>query len=296
MMRAIGISLLTFLAATFLFAPVVQAQEIRIAAWNLEHLDDTEEAGCVGRTSDDYAGLVEQAAALDADIVAFQEVENEFAAARVFPAEIWDVVVSMRPPPKNQRKCWRKEATLGHLATGFAIRKGLKWSRNEDLRALDGGSPTQRWGTDITIADVGHELRLLSVHLRSGCWGAAQDADSDRADTCATLRTQMLQLNAWADARRREGAAFVILGDFNRRLALPDDWAWRLLSPPNEPLLLLTEGEATSCDPRFSAYIDHLVAGGGAETMVVANSFREAPRFGQHPDHCAVSAEFTLGQ
>ena len=35
----------------------------------------------------------------------------------------------------------------------------------------------------------------------------------------------MLGLKAWIDARRREGAPFAILGDFNRRLALPGDWA-----------------------------------------------------------------------
>lgn len=89
--------------------------------------------------------------------------------------------------------------------------------------------------------------------------------------------------------------AFVILGDFNRRLAVPGDWAWRLLSPPSARLHLATSGLVTRCDPRFAELIDHLVAGGGAEAMLVSGSTRELPRHGSHPDHCAVSASFRIG-
>ena len=88
---------------------------------------------------------------------------------------------------------------------------------------------------------------------------------------------------------------FVILGDFNRRLTLEGDWAWRLLSPSPAALRLLTEGVPFQCDPRFPAFIDHMVAGGGAEAMMVAGSFREARQRGAHPDHCAISAVFRVG-
>ena len=52
------------------------AADLRIAAWNPEHLDDTDGAGCVGRPGADYAALVRQIEELDADIAALQEVEN----------------------------------------------------------------------------------------------------------------------------------------------------------------------------------------------------------------------------
>ena len=104
----------------------------------------------------------------------------------------------------------------------------------------------------------------------------------------------MLILRDWADARRREGTAFVMLGDFNRRLAFAGDWAWRILSPPSAALRLATAGQAARCDPRFSHYIDHLVLDGSAAGMVVKNSFHERPRHGPHPDHCAVSVKFAL--
>ena len=283
--------------AILALAPPGFAAELRIAAWNLEHLADADGEGCVGRTGADYEAIARQAAALNADVVALQEVENAAAVRRVFPASDWDAVVSSRPPIGNPRRCWdRREARLGHLATGFAVRRGIAWTRDADLTVLGGNDAFQRWGTGVTVTAGGRKLRLLSVHLRSGCWGAEQDRDAKRAKACTVLRAQMRHLRNWIDARNAEGEAFVILGDFNRRLALPGDWAWRLLSPSSAPLYLLTEGVGARCDPRFPAFIDHLVAGGGTDAMSVPGSFREAPRRGPHPDHCAVSAVFRLGR
>ncbi len=104
----------------------------------------------------------------------------------------------------------------------------------------------------------------------------------------------MLILKGWADARRQDGTVFVILGDFNRRLAVSGDWAWQILSPPTARLHLATAGQITRCDPRYNQYIDHLILDDGAADMVVENSFRERPRHGRHPDHCVVSVEFSL--
>ncbi len=273
------------------------AGDLHIAAWNLEHLDDSDGEGCVGRNGADYAVLARQVEELEADIVAFQEVENAAAAHRVFRASEWHIEMSGRPPMQRSRACWgNPEARLGHLVTGFAIRRGVAYRRNGDLEVLDEADAFQRWGTDITILEGISELRLLSVHLKTGCWGRKQDRDNGRRETCATLRAQIGHLKTWADARRAEGMPFVILGDFNRRLALPDDWAWAALSPPPAPLVLLTGDVPFRCDSRYPAFIDHLVAGGGAEAMLVDGSFREWPRRGPHPDHCALSAVFRIGR
>ena len=296
-MRIAAALLLPAFLALSLPAVVGHAGEVLIAAWNLEHLSDTEGEGCVPRTSADYDAIARQVAVLDADIVAFQEIENEAAARRVFRPPRWEVAVSSRPPLGRSRACWdRPGGRLGHLATGFAVRRGIAWHRNEDLAVLGRGNAFQRWGTDITVGVDGRELRLLSVHLRSGCWGARQDRDVGRSEGCAVLRAQVAILKNWADSRRAEGAAFVILGDFNRRLAVRGDWAWALLSPPSAPLRLATAGLVTGCDPRFTELIDHLVPGGGAEAMLVQGSVRELHRHGTHPDHCAISALFRMGQ
>lgn len=285
------------LMGLILAAPAVFADDLRIAAWNLEHLDDDDGAGCVGRSAGDYAALARQIEELDADIVAFQEVENAAAAHRVFPASGWHVEMSRRPPEERSRACWGKPgARLGHLATGFAVRRGIAWRRNADLEAPGAGGAFQRWAADMTVMAGGRQLRLLSVHLKTGCWGARQDREERSRETCTVLRGQIERLKGWADARRTAGEAFVILGDFNRRLALAGDWAWRILSPPPAPLLLLTGGVPFRCDPRFPAFIDHMVAGGGAEAMAVKGSFRETARRGPRPDHCAISAVFRLGE
>jgi len=265
---------------------------LRIAAWNLEHLDDTDAEGCAPREPADYDAIAARVTELALDIVAFQEVENEAAAHRVFPASEWHVEVSSRPDTGPGRACWHQPGQrLGHLATGFAIRRGIAYHRNADLEALGEASSFQRWGTDVTVTAGRQNLRLLSVHLASGCWGVENDGDEQ---TCTVLRGQMNQLKTWADARRAEGSAFVILGDFNRRLAVRGDWAWQILSPPSAPLGLPTAELTTQCDPRFTEFIDHLVLGGGAEALLAPGSVHEWPRQGEHPDHCAVSADFQL--
>ena len=245
----------------------------------------------------EYEKLARQCAAEGLDHVQF--------LARLVELELIDrerrlverrIEMSSRPATGNSTRCRnRPSARLGHLATGFAIRRGIDYRRNTDLKALGMGKGFQRWGTDITVSRGGRQLRLLSVHLTSRCWGAGEDRTRKRRRICDTLRGQMSHLKDWADARRAEGTPFVILGDFNRRLALKGDWAWRLLSPPRAPLRLLTSRARSHCDRRYPAFIDHLVAGGGAEGMLVPGSFRELPRRGPHPDHCAISAALRVG-
>ena len=272
------------------------ADEFRIGAWNMEHLNDDGDEGCIERTDEDYDVMSRQMIKTGGDILAFQEVENAAAAHRVFPASIWNIEISERPPEKKTTTCWdRPTARLGHLATGFAIGNDIVYRRNGDLKALGADNRFQRWGTDVTIIKNGGRLRLLSVHLRTGCWGAEQDVQDRSAEACKTLRRQIEQLKLWIDRRIGEGMAFVILGDFNRRLTVPEDWAWEILSPPDVPLHLLTMGISSQCDPRYTDFIDHMVAGGGAEAMIVPNSFIELPKSGPHPDHCAISALFRIG-
>ena len=283
------------LLSALVFAVPSHAGDLRVAAWNLELLNDTDMEGCVPRAAADYDALARRVAELGADIVAFQEVENAAAAQRVFPAADWHIEISSRPSTGPGPACReRPDAHLGHLATGFAVRRGIAYRRAVDLADLADGNPFLRWGADITVTDGGRELRLLSVHLVSGCWGVEQDRDERRTETCTVLRGQMLHLKAWADARRAEGVGFVILGDFNRRLAVPGDWAWDVLSLPSALLHLPTSDLVYGCDPRFREFIDHLVVGGEAVSMLVPGSTREVPPQGLHPDHCAMAADFVL--
>src|SRR5687768_8383750 len=82
-----------------------EPEAIRLATWNLEHLSADDGKGCRPRTDADYAVLRKHADRVGADVVAFQEVENTAAAARVFPADRWAVVMSGRPDSGRQSTC-----------------------------------------------------------------------------------------------------------------------------------------------------------------------------------------------
>ena len=145
---------------------------------------------------------------------------REWARRKGVPAGMADEM-SARPPTGKSARCReRPSSRLGHLATAFAVRRGISYRRNSDYRALGFRNPSQRWGVDMTVRQDGRQLRLLSVHLISGCWGARQDANAKRRRICDTLHDQIRHLKSWADARRSEGTPFVILGDFNRH------WPW----------------------------------------------------------------------
>ena len=279
----------------FLAAHPRSAPALTLAAWNLEHLNAASHVGCVPRRDADYEAIRAQVARLGPDLVAVQEVENETAAARVFPAADWQVVLSSRPEVGQRAPCReRPDQRLRHQATGFAIRTGVAFRRNPDLSSLANSNPDIPWGTDITIRQ-GAGLRLLSVHLVSGCWGAAQDRDAERSAICETLWLQVGALKSWVEARQAENIPYAILGDFNRRLALDGDWAWRVLSSARFGLHLATAGLPTSCDPRYTALIDHIVVSSDLVGRIVSDSIREIPRLGDHPDHCAILLRLRLG-
>ena len=267
---------------------LAEANDLRIAAWNLEHLNDEHGEGCVERTEEDFDAIARRIEALDADLVAFQEVENEAAARRVFDPGKWNVVMSSRPPTGERQECWgRPEGRLQRQATGIAVRRSVAFRRGTDVAALALGNPHLRWGTHIVVGRGDRRLHVLSVHLKSGCWGALQDEQGREA--CAILRDQVRALGAWIDERRRAGERFAIAGDFNRRLAIPGDWVWNALSPETHPLELTTAGYPSHCDSRYPDYIDHIVLGGPSGPIGKAGSFREEARDGPHPDHCPLS-------
>ena len=273
-------------------AGVVQAKDyFSVAAWNLEHLNEQSGNGCVQRTDADYGRIADQIRNMKADVIAFQEVESESAASRVFPDTEWTIVVSDRPNTTGVgRECrGMKGQHLRHLATGIAIRSGLNHIDHPDLSAL-GIDGSQRWGTDVTVEFGIARVRFLSVHLASGCWGSEQDRNSSRARVCSTLRRQIGVLSQWMQSRAEAGEDFIVLGDFNRRLALADDWAWNRLSTTETQARLITELLPARCDSRYKALIDHLVASEMLANRVIMDRLVERPRQGNHPDHCAIQA------
>jgi hypothetical protein len=177
---------------------------------------------------------------------------------------------------------------------GFAIRKGIGFRRNPDLRALGVGDPDLRWGVDVTL-ELPRPIRLLSIHLKSGCNVGRDESDRD----CTVIFRQADVLEQWIDARVRAGEDFAVLGDWNRRTAVAGDQFIAIVSdddPPGGRLIMTNAGRRTSCIARFRDFIDHIAIGVRAHGRIVPNSFAEYAYPGlreeQYPsDHCPSSVE-----
>ena len=268
----------------------VNSAELKLATWNLEWLtaksagDPVLPADVMPKQEADIALLAGYAARLAADVIAIQEVDGPAIAARVFPPDRY--TIHMTRDPVVQR-------------VGLVVRRGIAYTANPDLVALVPAPEARhplRSGADITLHLPGGFLRILAVHLKTGC----REAPLNRSNrpSCETLRQQVPALQGWIAKRRQEGVPFVILGDFNRWM----DGRDALLAALREaaPLARATEGLTSPCWSG-GAFIDHILAGGAAaawmqpETLRVM-TYRETGREwkARLSDHCPVSVKFQI--
>jgi endonuclease/exonuclease/phosphatase family metal-dependent hydrolase len=115
---------------------------------------------------------------------------------------------------------------------------------------------------------------------------------------CLTLRDQAAPLRDWIAARGREGAAFVLMGDFNRWMDGRDAFYAGLTT--NGPLARADMGQHSPCWGG-SGFLDHIIAGGPARGWLRPDSLRvlvyretEAEWKERLSDHCPISARFDL--
>ena len=262
---------------------------ITIATWNLEHLAQANGTGCRPRADPDYQELRDHVIRLNADVIALQEVENEQAAARIFPADQWIVVMSKRPETARSGTCREAPSqAIRRQAVGFAIRRGIPFTRNNDVSDLGLGDPDLRWGVDVTL-NLPTPIRLLGVHLKSGCNAGRDPSDKD----CEISFRQAPIVEDWIDARARSDEHYAVLGDWNRRTGLANDAFLAMISdddPSAGRIIMTNAGRRATCIARYADYIDHIAIGVAAQTRLVPGSFREY-RYGNDEkrfpsDHC----------
>ncbi|WP_338760364.1 HAD family acid phosphatase [Massilia sp. METH4] len=245
------------------------------------------------RVAADFDALADVARRLPADVVALQEVDGPEAAATVF-REGWQLACFIsRPNPQK---------------VGFAVRTGIPYACNPELKELDIDGAT-RAGADITLyPGTPHAVRLLAVHLKSGCF-AGSLAEAPAFPPCAGLRKQVPVLERWIDARAAENVRFAVLGDFNRRLELDavmdagndearPDAVFNALSdgrPKGAVLLRATAGQAhVRCSPldrHAPAAIDNILVSRSLAALgrlTYARIPYDGATAARHkfPDHC----------
>ena len=270
--------LLVFLAQAF---PVsANAAEIKLASWNIYWLT-SEDPNHHRRKVGDYVKLTRYAKDLDVDVIALQEVDTGFVR-KVFPLQQYRIELSRRNDARQR--------------TGFAIRKGIRYRRLPDYRALS-TKWGLRYGTVIEVEVGGRKIDLMSVHLKSGCY----DRDLDRPGTgsCLDLKSQVRPLESWIDRRLERGRAFVLLGDFNRRMDQRRDDLWQFIADGNpKPIYRVNAGRKPRCwNGRFAEFIDHILVGPIAEKAVKPHSFEELTYSESNyyrwrkrlSDHCPIS-------
>ncbi|WP_271518967.1 HAD family acid phosphatase [Bradyrhizobium sp. CCBAU 53380] len=290
-------SFLTVTAALAIAMWAGEAAALKLASWNMEHLADGDGEGCRPRKPADYLDLKRHADKLNADVVAVQEVENEQALARVFDPEHWSLEIARNPDQQDARPCsGMADKFIITQRTGFAVRKALKYSRNPDLIALDiGNGNRHRYGVDITL-EAGVPLRLLSVHLKSGCpTGSPGGGDDD----CPILFDQQKVLKKWVDDRGKDGIPFVLLGDFNRRLQAEEQF-WAGLDAPDDPSrdlsLSVKRDTVARCQAAFPQFIDFIIFNPASLALFKAESFQELvyDAATAASDHCPIAVELMV--
>jgi endonuclease/exonuclease/phosphatase family metal-dependent hydrolase len=223
---------------------------IRIAAWNIAHFGLPGE-GCIPRTDGQIAAIRDYVRTLNVDVVSFQEVASQAAAEAVFPPGEWRLFVSRRVYDQPQPQCRQDPTrTMGHMRTGFAVRRHLDATVRPELATLGDtafGPNEEPHGVDIVLRLGSESVRILSVHLTSGCAREAADA----GPSCAALFSQAPALRSWIEAREGAHEAWLIAGDFNRVWSNPDSFWTEALGARQSAVQVISS---------TTGRVDHLIA------------------------------------
>lgn len=268
------------------------AEPLTISSWNIEWLSTNE---AVNKFSDkreqaDFDKLGTYFQSLNADVVAFQEVDDVNAIQRV-AGDQYQILMSDRALPKNSNHQFKEV----NQYTGFAVRKGVALTDYADFPLETTSNSKLRFASYIVIETETKPIHMLSVHLKAGCSGAYK---SNR--DCSRLKEQAQQLNKWIKQRERNNEDYAILGDFNHNLAYSRDWMWKELTQYTDAQLATRKTRA-DCKVRskrnnhrthqFRSVIDHIVVSESLNTDPAKQQVFKTQDVLDYKlsDHCPVS-------
>ncbi len=277
-----ALSLYAAALAAALTVPPAQGRDLKFATWNVSALlaegADTAGGGGLGE-----AALAGYLRALDPDVIAIQGIGWRTASGLL----------------ERERYAWHGAAGTGWQRVGIAVRRGIAFTVNPDVTALELDASARRHpgsGADITLDLGGITLRVLAVDLAVGC----RDGPLGRFDrpACEVLREQALATQAWIDLRVAAGEAFVMLGAFGREMGPRDPFLALLVKPT--PLVRATEGRDSPC-AGGEPFVDHILAGGPARDWLRPSTLRVQPfrpsdavAREQASEHCPVSVHLAI--
>ena len=230
---------------------------------------------------------------LDANIVALQEVGSEQAVHSLFPKEDWQVFFSGRADSEAYT-CRESGANSTQQKVAFAVKKPLRVASSASLHAFGLQTPGLRHALALDVqTDIG-PLKLLNVHLKSGCFVDDHTKEDSRA--CEMLSQQARLLDSWIEKREQSAEPYAVLGDFNHRLSAPYNRLTRTLSQ-NQDGKQASLNNATSaligCHPYYPATIDHILVGHMSDTQFSLSAdvqhYERMDPEDMLSDHCAVT-------
>lgn len=297
-----------FLAFFIFFVPSQSYASLRLATWNMEWLSDKGDILQGRRNQNDYLMMQQITSVLDADFIAFQEVDSLDALEKVIPTNEYQFFLSERASEQTHKK-------KSQQYTGWAVRHRHQVINRPDFKALALpnilGKSNLRYGSYIElIRPDAPNLHMLSVHLKSGCFG--KHINSKRS--CDKLRKQINALAIWIQSRVIQNQAFIIAGDFNHYLNDTSDWVWQHLTKAvgEEHLVNLTQGTAAKCKSTrynfrtkrwenviYQKLIDHFIASPSVVSELLLTQAKQY-QYSYHasstyrlPDHCPIFADLT---
>lgn len=270
----------------------------KISAADREKLEGTHPYRWECKSPEQIKDMKSIAKKLNADVISVQEVEGPEALQQIWPKDEYDFYVNMNSP-------WIQR-------TGFVVRKasGLKIGVLGDVYQLGAAFKDHaRHGTELPLTVNGVTIKLLSVHLKSGCFDHALNSGyatkRDQANgvvTCDVLKNQAPALEAWLDDSIQSGFSAIIIGDFNRRF---DSTVERETDSKVSLYAELSDGEPLGAElfrptDGFEALpecrgggskwlIDHALMTSGLRKHYVAGSLLELPVPMKGSDHCPIS-------